>query len=142
MEGSEEHRRMMERLRCVRAQSLSRVPLFRDPMDCSLPASSVHGILQARILEWAAMPPPGDLPHTRTKPMSPALQVDSLPTEPPWEAPMESLHSTNSLLVKNPETQRTSISIFKRLPLYHHLFIPMGGEYFIINNPNNIRFMI
>ena len=27
-----------------------------DPMDCSLPSSSVHGILQARILEWAAIP--------------------------------------------------------------------------------------
>ena len=27
-----------------------------DPMDCSPPASSVHGILQARILEWVAMP--------------------------------------------------------------------------------------
>ena len=27
-----------------------------NPMDCSLPGSSVHGILQARILEWAAMP--------------------------------------------------------------------------------------
>ena len=27
-----------------------------DPMDCSLPGSSVHGILQARTLEWAAMP--------------------------------------------------------------------------------------
>ena len=28
---------------------------FCDPMDCSLPGSSVHGILQARILEWVAM---------------------------------------------------------------------------------------
>ena len=27
-----------------------------NPMDCSLPGSSVHGILQARILEWVAMP--------------------------------------------------------------------------------------
>ena len=27
-----------------------------DPMDCSLPGSSVHGILQAIILEWVAMP--------------------------------------------------------------------------------------
>ena len=27
-----------------------------DPMDCSLPGTSVHGILQARILEWVAMP--------------------------------------------------------------------------------------
>ena len=31
-----------------------------DPMDCSLPGSSVHGILQARVLEWGAMRPPGE----------------------------------------------------------------------------------
>ena len=31
-------------------------PTLGDPMDCSLPGSSVHGILQARILEWVAMP--------------------------------------------------------------------------------------
>ena len=37
---------------CVCAQSLSRVQLFCDPMDCTLPGSSVHGIIQARILEW------------------------------------------------------------------------------------------
>ena len=30
--------------------------ILRDPMDCSLPGSSVHGILQARILEWVTMP--------------------------------------------------------------------------------------
>ena len=35
-----------------------------NPTDCSPPGSSVHGILQARILEWAACPPPGDLPDT------------------------------------------------------------------------------
>ena len=29
---------------------------YCDPMDCSLPGSSVHGILQARILEWVAIP--------------------------------------------------------------------------------------
>ena len=34
---------------------LLHVSLF-DPMDCSLPGSSVHGILQARILEWVSMP--------------------------------------------------------------------------------------
>ena len=47
-----------------------------DPMDCSLPGSSVHGILQARILEWVAMPPPGELPNPGIEPaslMSPAL---------------------------------------------------------------------
>ena len=31
-------------------------PTLCDPMDCSLPSSSVHGILQARILEWVAIP--------------------------------------------------------------------------------------
>ena len=36
------------------AQLLSHVRLC-DPMDCSLPGSSVHGILQARILEWVAI---------------------------------------------------------------------------------------
>ena len=36
-------------------QSLSRVQLFYDPMDCSPPGSSVHEISQARILEWVAM---------------------------------------------------------------------------------------
>ena len=35
---------------------LSRVQLFCNPMDCSLPDSSVYGISQARILEWVAMP--------------------------------------------------------------------------------------
>ena len=35
-------------------KSLSRVTLS-DPMDCSLPGSSVHGIFQARILEWVAI---------------------------------------------------------------------------------------
>ena len=37
-------------------QSLSCVQLFWDPMDYNPPASSVHGILQARIREWVAVP--------------------------------------------------------------------------------------
>ena len=39
--------------RCVCAQSC---PTLCDPMDCNLPGSSVHGILQARILEWVSIP--------------------------------------------------------------------------------------
>ena len=30
-------------------------PTLQDPMDCSLPGSSIHGIFQARVLEWAAI---------------------------------------------------------------------------------------
>ena len=52
-----------------------------DPMDCSLPRSSVHGIFQARVLEWVAIPSPGDLSDPGIEPMSPVLQADSLPTE-------------------------------------------------------------
>ena len=40
---------------CV-CYSLSHVQLFRGPMDCSSPGSSVHGILQTRILEWVVIP--------------------------------------------------------------------------------------
>ena len=46
-------------------------------MDCSPPGSSVHGILQAKILGWV-FPPPGDLPNPGIKPRSPALQMDSV----------------------------------------------------------------
>ena len=39
------------------AKSLQPCPALCDPMDCSPPGSSDNGILQARILEWVAMPP-------------------------------------------------------------------------------------
>ena len=46
-----------------------------DPIDYI-----VHGILQARILEWVAIPLSGDLPNTGIKPRSPTSQMDSLPS--------------------------------------------------------------
>ena len=62
---------------CMSAQ-LQRVPTLCRPVDCSPPSSSVHGILQARILEGVAFPYPGDLPDLGIKPRSPALQADAL----------------------------------------------------------------
>ena len=41
----------------MRVESLQSCLILGDPMDNSLPGSSVHGILLARILEWVAMPP-------------------------------------------------------------------------------------
>ena len=61
----------------------SRVWLFCDPMDCSPPNSSVHGILQARILEWVAKPSSRGLSHPGIKPRSSALQAGSLLSESP-----------------------------------------------------------
>ena len=40
---------------CVCANSFQLCPTLCDPMDCSLRSSSIHGILQARILEWVAI---------------------------------------------------------------------------------------
>ena len=64
-------------------------PALCDPMDCSPWGSSIHGILQARILEWVAIPFPRDLPDLGIKPRSPALQADSLPPEPPGKPYLE-----------------------------------------------------
>ena len=49
-------------------------PTLSDPMDCSLPGSSVHGILQARILEWVAMSPAivGDIYISEVADISPS----------------------------------------------------------------------
>ena len=52
-----------------------------DPMDCGLPGSSVHGIFQARVLEW--VPSPGKSSQPRDQTQSPTLQADALPSEPP-----------------------------------------------------------
>ena len=41
---------------CVCAKSLQSYLTLCNPMNCSLPGSSVHGILQAKILEWVAVP--------------------------------------------------------------------------------------
>ena len=57
-------------------------PSLCNTMDYSPPGSSAHGIFQARILEWVAIPSPGDLPDPGTGFGSPTLQADSLPSEP------------------------------------------------------------
>ena len=75
------------------------VLLFCNPMDCSLPASSLHGIFQARILEWVAIPYPRDLPDPGTKPKSPALQDNSLLSEAPGK-PREYLSNPKKILVE------------------------------------------
>ena len=55
---------------------------LRDPIDCSLPGSSVHGISRQKYWSGEPFPSPGDLLHPGIKPRSPALQADSLPSEP------------------------------------------------------------
>ena len=52
-------------------------PTLCDPMDYI-----VHEVLQAGILEWVAIPSPGDRPNPGIELRSPTLQADSLPAEP------------------------------------------------------------
>ena len=54
-----------------------------DPMGYSLPGSPVRRILQARTLEWVAVSFSRQSPDPGMEPGSPALQVDSLSSEPP-----------------------------------------------------------
>ena len=55
-------------------------PTLCNPVDCSLPGSSILGILQARILAWVAMPSSRGNP--RIEPVSPALAGRFFTTEP------------------------------------------------------------
>ena len=66
---------------CVVAQSS---PTLGNPMDCSLPGSSIHGTSPGKNTEMdchALLQ--GNLPNPGIEPRSPALQADSLPSEPP-----------------------------------------------------------
>ena len=67
----------------VNSESAQSCLTLCDPVDCSLPGSSLHGILQARILEWVAISFSRGLPDSGIKPGSPALQADALTSEPP-----------------------------------------------------------
>ena len=85
LDGSEADFTVLSRepLNCV-CSVTQPCPTLCDPKDCSPPGSSVHGILQARTLECVAMPL-SIFPTQGLNPDPPALQVDSLPAEPPGQ---------------------------------------------------------
>ena len=77
-------RQVLNCLLCVLvAQSC---PTLCDPMDCSPPGSSVHGIYQTRILQLVAIPFYRVSSQPRDETRSPVLQVESLPSEPPGKS--------------------------------------------------------
>ena len=71
-QGILSNREQVKSLSCVR---------LCDPVDCSLPGFSVHGIFQARVPEWVATSFSGDLSDPGIEPRSPALQTDALTSE-------------------------------------------------------------
>ena len=83
---------------CMCAKSLQSCLTLCDSMDCSPPGSSVHGILQARILNGWSCPPPGDLPNPGMEAaplMSPALAGRFLTT-----STMQYLYTVEMSIIK------------------------------------------
>ena len=71
-------------MRCVGGGLVAQSRLtLCDPMECSLPDSSGHGIFQARILEWVAISSCRAPSQPRDQTGSPTLQADALPLDPP-----------------------------------------------------------
>ena len=71
------------------AKVLQSCPTLCNPVDCSPPGSSIHGILQERVLEWAAISSSRDLPEPGIKPTSlmfPSLACGFFTTSATWKA--------------------------------------------------------
>ena len=95
------------------AKSLQSCPTLCNPINYSPPGSSVHGILQVRILGWVAMPSSGDLSHPGMEPvslMSPTLAGRFFTTSTTQEAPDISV----SILISQLELQAQEVKTFTR----------------------------
>ena len=85
----------------VHAQSLQSCPTLCNGTDCGLPGSSVHGILQGRILEWGACSPPGDLPDLGIEPTCltcPRLACRFFTTNATWESTVSTVQFSCSVV--------------------------------------------
>ena len=80
----------------VHVKSLQSCPTLCDPVDCSLPGFSIHGILQQEYWSGLPCPPPGDLPDLGIKPdpgslMSPSLASTFFIPSATWKFPQLNL---------------------------------------------------
>ena len=72
-------------------------PILCDPMVCSLQVSSVHRIFQARVLGWVASFFSRGSSRPRDQTGSPALQTDTLPSEPPGKPPIPTIQDNHPI---------------------------------------------
>ena len=115
----------------MKVSVLQSCPTLCDPMNYSLPGSSVHWILQARILEWVDIPFFRGPSSPGIEPRFPTFEANSLPSEPPaspqvknppaiqeipfpfldWEDPLEKEMSAHSSILawKIPWTEEPSL---------------------------------
>ena len=66
----------------MKVKSLQSCTTLCDPMGCSPSVSSVYGVFQVRVIEWVAISFSRGLPDSGIEPRSPALQADTLLSEP------------------------------------------------------------
>ena len=114
-------------LEVTRAKSLQSCPTLCNPTDCSPPGPSVHGILQARILEWVAMPfsrgssPPRD--QTRVSSISCFGSFTTSATQfPQLFFPPTSLHS---LFKAQGDWITDYICLLKEWSAWKNVFLPL-----------------
>ena len=91
---------------CLVGQSY---PTLCDPMGCSWPGSPVHGILQARILEWVAMSSSRGSSQPGIESRSPVLKADSLPSEPPGKPKNTGVGSPSFSRRSSPSRNQTGV---------------------------------
>ena len=94
--------------------------LLTTPCSVACQAPSSMGILQARILEWVAMPSSRGFSNPGIKPRSPTLQVDSLPAEPQGKPENTGVGSL-SLLQGNFLTQESNWGLLHRRQILYQL---------------------
>ena len=120
-----------------------------DPMDCSPPVSSVHGILQTRILEWVAMPSSrrSSQPRDRTRLLCLLhWQVGFLALAPPgkfqWSVQFSSVAQSSPTLCDPMNRSTPGLPVHHQLPEFtqthvhrwNHLVIP--SSHLILSSPS------
>ena len=109
-------------------------PILCNPMDCSLPGSSVHGILQARILEWVAIPYSGDLPNPGIEPASLLHRQAGffLPLAAPGKPTHDHVHMQMMMKLlgfpHNPDPPAISLQSINGIFMHLDFFLPSPGD--------------
>ena len=117
--------------------------VMSDPMECSLPGSSVYGISQARILEWVAFPAPGNLPDPGAKPRSGFSSIITISPSLCIQPQYESLISPSLLTVLYTPvnvavTFRRKAHLPPSLPVNTFPLWPFNSKYSRVRAHNNL----
>ena len=124
---------------CLRARSFQSCLTLCNPVDYSPLGSSLHGILQARLLEWVAMPSSRDLPNPGIEPTSltsPALAGGLFTTYATWEA------LPDTLLFTKPQAFFRFPHVFHWCPLFSCPGFHINQSSYLLPLPQSDSFWI